>query len=80
MQAEGITKQRLASYDRPIVSEPKFVKDQTKQLRQDLTDYLQTLKVRLPSLPLTVSFYTYSYMKLSSPNDLLTALTLVIGL
>lgn len=45
LQAEGITKLRLASYDRPIVSEPHFSKDQTNQLRKDLVDYLQTLKV-----------------------------------
>jgi alpha-glucan,water dikinase len=63
MQAEGITKQRLASYDRPIVSEPKFDKDQTKQLRQDLTDYLQTLKVSLHSMAVTTCFRTHSYMK-----------------
>jgi hypothetical protein len=44
-QANNITKERLASYDRPITSEPKFSKEQSKQLRQDLAEYLQTLKV-----------------------------------
>lgn len=45
-QANNITRERLEGYDRPIKSEPKFTKEQAKQLREDLFDYLQTLKVR----------------------------------
>lgn len=47
VQAANITKERLASFDRPIVSEPKFTKSQCEGLKRDLTAYLQTLKVRL---------------------------------
>ena len=45
LQAANISKERLASFDRPIVSEPKFSKEQCEGLKTDLTAYLQTLKV-----------------------------------
>ncbi|CAL8469831.1 g9373 [Coccomyxa elongata] len=44
LQAANITKERLAGFDRPIVSEPKFSKEQCPGLTRDLTAYLHTLK------------------------------------
>ena len=44
-QAANVSKERLASFDRPIVSEPKFGHAQCAGLKRDLTAYLQTLKV-----------------------------------
>ncbi|KAH7423050.1 hypothetical protein KP509_12G037200 [Ceratopteris richardii] len=44
LNANGVTKERLKSYDRPIVSEPKFRPDQKEGLTRDLTAYLKTLK------------------------------------
>ncbi|KAK1397238.1 hypothetical protein POM88_007101 [Heracleum sosnowskyi] len=41
----GLTKSVLASYDRPIVSEPKFSPDTKDGLIRDFTSYLKTLKV-----------------------------------
>ena len=53
VQAANITKERLASFDRPIKSEPSFKPDQQQGLLQDLTNYLQTLKAcREPNNPL----------------------------
>ncbi|WOH14790.1 hypothetical protein DCAR_0934313 [Daucus carota subsp. sativus] len=40
----GLTKSVLASYDRPILSEPKFSPDTKEGLILDLTSYLKTLK------------------------------------
>ncbi|XP_074323764.1 alpha-glucan water dikinase 2-like isoform X2 [Apium graveolens] len=40
----GLTKSVLASYDRPILSEPKFSPDTREGLIRDLTSYLKTLK------------------------------------
>lgn len=53
LKANGITKERLASYDRPIVSEPRFKSDAKEGLIRDLTMYLKTLKVfiTIPYLP-----------------------------
>lgn len=51
----GVTKERMRSYDRPIVSEPKLRADQKDGLIRDLTNYLRTLKVGIiiliPSRP-----------------------------
>lgn len=47
LQAANITRQRLASFDRPIVSEPSFKEEQRAGLLQDLGAYLTTLKVNL---------------------------------
>ncbi|KAF3776216.1 Alpha-glucan water dikinase 2 [Nymphaea thermarum] len=44
LNANGITKQRLASYDRPITSEPYFTSSSKDGLVRDLTSYLKTLK------------------------------------
>ncbi|KAJ4701488.1 Alpha-glucan water dikinase [Melia azedarach] len=44
LNAHGLTKQKLASYDRPIVSEPRFSTDAKEGLIRDLTMYLKTLK------------------------------------
>lgn len=41
----GVTKERMLSYDRPVRSEPKFREDQKDALIRDLTNYLRTLKV-----------------------------------
>ncbi|KAJ7943678.1 Alpha-glucan water dikinase, chloroplastic [Quillaja saponaria] len=40
----GITKERLLSYDRAIHSEPKFRRDQKDGLLRDLGNYMRTLK------------------------------------
>lgn len=45
LNANGLTKEKLASYDRPIVSEPHFRTDAKEGLIRDLTAYLRTLKV-----------------------------------
>ncbi|CAN6584231.1 unnamed protein product [Malus baccata var. baccata] len=44
LNANGLTKEKLASYDRPIVSEPHFRADTKEGLIRDLTAYLKTLK------------------------------------
>ncbi|GLJ13650.1 hypothetical protein SUGI_0217250 [Cryptomeria japonica] len=44
LNKNGVTKERLASYDRPIVSEPCLRSDQKEGLIRDLTAYLRTLK------------------------------------
>ncbi|KXZ47751.1 hypothetical protein GPECTOR_33g633 [Gonium pectorale] len=44
LSAAGITAQRLASFDRPIVSEPRFSGAQAAGLQRDLAAYLQTLQ------------------------------------
>ncbi|GLT60579.1 hypothetical protein SLA2020_333400 [Shorea laevis] len=44
LNANGLTKEKLASYDRPIVSEPCFRLDAKEGLIHDLTMYLKTLK------------------------------------
>lgn len=41
----GITKERLLSYDRAIHSEPNFRRDQKDGLLRDLGNYMRTLKV-----------------------------------
>lgn len=41
----GITKERLLSYDRAIHSEPNFRRDQKEGLLRDLGHYMRTLKV-----------------------------------
>jgi len=41
----GITKERLLSYDRGIHSEPSFRRDQRDGLLRDLRNYMRTLKV-----------------------------------
>ena len=46
-QAANITKERLASYDRAIRSEPSFQPSQQQGLLTDLTNYLQTLMVSI---------------------------------
>ncbi|KAF5194960.1 Alpha-glucan water dikinase protein [Thalictrum thalictroides] len=44
LNANGLTKSILRSYDRPIVSEPHFRIDSKDGLLRDLTSYLKTLK------------------------------------
>ncbi|XP_068639129.1 alpha-glucan water dikinase, chloroplastic-like [Aristolochia californica] len=44
LKSNGITKERLLSYDRAIHSEPKFRIDQKEGLLRDLGNYLRTLK------------------------------------
>eukprot|EP00252_Welwitschia_mirabilis_P003710 TRINITY_DN1376_c0_g2_i2.p1 TRINITY_DN1376_c0_g2~~TRINITY_DN1376_c0_g2_i2.p1 ORF type:complete len:1219 (-),score=310.92 TRINITY_DN1376_c0_g2_i2:176-3832(-) len=44
LNSNGVTKERLASYDRKIVSEPNFRRDQKEGLIRDLTAYIRTLK------------------------------------
>ncbi|VFQ89956.1 unnamed protein product [Cuscuta campestris] len=44
LNSNGITKERLLSYDRAIHSEPNFRKDQKEGLLRDLGSYMRTLK------------------------------------
>ncbi|KAJ0864542.1 putative alpha-glucan, water dikinase [Helianthus annuus] len=44
LNSNGITKERLLSYDRAIHNEPDFSKDQKEGLLRDLGNYLRTLK------------------------------------
>ncbi|KAH1239080.1 Alpha-glucan water dikinase, chloroplastic [Glycine max] len=44
LNANGITKERLLSYDRAIHSEPNFRRDQKEGLLRDLGNYMRTLK------------------------------------
>ncbi|GAQ91752.1 alpha-glucan water dikinase [Klebsormidium nitens] len=44
LEAEGVSRERLASYDRPIVSEPRLKPEQKEGLIRDLGAYLKTLK------------------------------------
>ncbi|XP_006841018.2 alpha-glucan water dikinase, chloroplastic isoform X1 [Amborella trichopoda] len=44
LNSNGITKERLLSYDRGIHSEPHFRRDQKEGLLRDLGNYLRTLK------------------------------------
>lgn len=45
LKKNGITKERLLSYDRAIHSEPNFRSEQKEGLLRDLGNYLRTLKV-----------------------------------
>lgn len=47
LNENGITKERLLSYDRAIHSEPNFRRDQKDSLLRDLGSYMRTLKVSL---------------------------------
>ncbi|KAM0009136.1 putative alpha-glucan, water dikinase [Helianthus debilis subsp. tardiflorus] len=44
LNSNGITKERLLSYDRAIHNEPNFSKEQKEGLLRDLGNYLRTLK------------------------------------
>ncbi|KAJ9563988.1 hypothetical protein OSB04_009148 [Centaurea solstitialis] len=44
LTTNGITKERLLSYDRAIRNEPKFTGDQKEGLLRDLGNYMRTLK------------------------------------
>ncbi|KAG9440142.1 hypothetical protein H6P81_020307 [Aristolochia fimbriata] len=44
LNSNSLTKRTLASYDRPIISEPQFGRDIKEGLIRDLTSYLRTLK------------------------------------
>ena len=44
LTSNGVSKARLASYDRPIVSEPKLRADQKEGLLRDLANYMKSLK------------------------------------
>ncbi|KAE8707264.1 Alpha-glucan water dikinase [Hibiscus syriacus] len=44
LNENGITKERLLSYDRAIHSEPNFTRDQKDGLLRDLGNYMRTLK------------------------------------
>lgn len=65
-QAANITAERLASFDRPIKSEPAFKPDQREGLITDLSNYLQTLKASCISFsfsasgPLSMALYLLS--------------------
>ncbi|XP_044343564.1 alpha-glucan water dikinase, chloroplastic isoform X2 [Triticum aestivum] len=44
LNKNGITKERLASYDHPIHSEPNLTREQKEGLLRDLTNYMRSLK------------------------------------
>ena len=44
LQSQGITRQRLASYDRAITADPKFPAASVPGLTRDLERYLVTLE------------------------------------
>ncbi|CAI5459203.1 unnamed protein product [Closterium sp. Yama58-4] len=44
LNSNGVTHERLLSYDRPICSEPRFVASQKEGLLRDLAHYLKSLK------------------------------------
>lgn len=46
LNENGITKERLLSYDRAIHNEPNFRRDQKDGLLRDLGNYMRTLKVK----------------------------------
>lgn len=56
MNDNGITKERLLSYDRAIHSEPNFRRDQKEGLLRDLGNYMRTLKVGFIYVALSVFF------------------------
>jgi hypothetical protein len=58
LKENGITKERLLSYDRAIHSEPNFRRDQKDGLLRDLGNYMRTLKV---------GFINLSGLKLYAP-------------
>ncbi|PQQ07713.1 alpha-glucan water dikinase 2 isoform X2 [Prunus yedoensis var. nudiflora] len=81
LNTNGLTKQKLASYDRPIVSEPHFRADTKEGLIHDLTAYLKTLKavhsgadlesaieVLLPQIRLMISQARINYVCDLSPK------------
>uniref|UniRef100_A0A0A9A707 Uncharacterized protein n=1 Tax=Arundo donax TaxID=35708 RepID=A0A0A9A707_ARUDO len=45
LNKNGITKERLLSYDHPIHSEPNLRSEQKEGLLRDLTNYMRSLKV-----------------------------------
>lgn len=59
LNENGITKERLLSYDRAIHSEPNFRRDQKDGLLRDLGNYMRTLKVGFLTIS-TLSFAFYS--------------------
>ncbi|XP_057975075.1 alpha-glucan water dikinase 2 isoform X2 [Malania oleifera] len=58
LNANGLTKGILASYDRPIVSEPHFRANTKEGLIRDLTSYLKTLKAVHSGIDLGFSIET----------------------
>lgn len=57
LNENGITKERLLSYDRGIHSEPNFRRDQKDGLLQDLGNYMRTLKVSFKAFAV-LTFYS----------------------
>lgn len=69
LKTNGLTKERLASYDRPIVSEPRFRSDAKEGLIRDLTMYLKTLKVYI--ITITSLFSATTCNLVSVPHSIL---------
>ena len=59
LNENGITKERLLSYDRAIHSEPNFRKDQKDGLLRDLGNYMRTLKVGF----INISFQSFIFIQ-----------------
>ena len=51
----GVTRQRLESFDRPIITEPVFYPEKKEALIRDFTDYLGTLKATHAGADLSAS-------------------------
>lgn len=68
LNACGLTKEKLASYDRPIVSEPSFRTDAKEGLIRDLTMYLKTLKAVHSGADLESAIETCVHSSLKSQN------------
>lgn len=58
----GITKERLLSYDRGIHSEPNFRRGQKDGLLRDLGNYMRTLKVGFINLYGPSSYGIYFFL------------------
>lgn len=70
LNENGVTKERMLSYDRPVRSEPKFRADQKDVLIRDLTNYLRTLKVCFNTLLAFSFLFILCQSDNQVPNDL----------
>lgn len=62
LNSNGITRERLLSYDRAIHSEPNFRRDQNEGLLRDLGNYLRTLKVNQYHVALILCSILFFYL------------------
>ncbi|KAK7858548.1 alpha-glucan water dikinase 2, partial [Quercus suber] len=76
LNANGLSKEKLASYDRPIVSEPHFRTDAKEGLIRDLTAYLRTLKAVHSGVDLESAIETCLGSSVKGPVDSVGGLSL----